>query len=277
MNCNQVNGMLDMLMDGTLDDVQRGALEAHGRECPTCAAVIRATLQMKALFEQMEPEADVPLAAQARWRGAVKAESKQQRQKRMRRWIASVAAAAVVLVGIGAAFTLKNAPKRNDALYVREESAEAPVAENAAEPVLASNGTVTNERFDAAPGAVVEADGMADEVVAIGDATAGMAAAEEEAESPASGQRVPACELALKVEDVETACNRVCDLAQEYEAVADVQSVADGGANVYVEIDAENAADFLNAVAPMDKSEKPIDVPALAGSGRVLRLLVLHS
>ena len=107
MNCNQVNGMLDMLMDGTLDDVQRGALEAHGRECPTCAAAIRATLQMKALFEQMEPEADVPLAAQARWRGAVKAESKQQRQKRMRRWIASVAAAAVVLVGIGAAFTLK--------------------------------------------------------------------------------------------------------------------------------------------------------------------------
>ena len=76
---------------------------------------------------------------------------------------------------------------------------------------------------------------------------------------------------------MEIACNRVCDLAQEYEAVADVQSVADGGANVYVEIDAENAEDFLNAVASMDKSEKPIDVPAQAGSGRVLVLLVLHS
>lgn len=277
MNCNQVNSMLDLLMDGALDEGQRSALEAHGRECPTCAADIRATLQMKALFEQMEPEADVPLEAQARWRGAVKTEAKQQRQKRMRRWIASVAAAAVVLVGIGAAFTLRGAPKQGDALYAREESAAAPMAESAAEPVLASNGTLTNTRSDAAPGAVVEADGMADEVVAIEDTTAGLVAAEEEAEIPAAGQRAPACELALRVEDVETACNRVCDLAQEYEANADVQSVDDGSANVYVEIDAENAGDFLNAVAPMDKSEKSTDVPALSGSGRVLVLLVLHS
>lgn len=277
MDCNQVNGILDLMMDGALDDAQRSALEAHGQECPTCAAEIRSTLQMKALFEQMEPEADVPLQAQARWRGAVRAEAKQQRQKRMRRWIASVAAAAVVLVGIGAVFTLRGTPKRNDALYAQEESAAAPMVEYAAETVLASNGAVANARSDAAPGAVVEADGMADEAVAIEDATAGMVAEEEEAESPASGQRAPACELALRVEDVETACNRVCDLALEYEASADVQSVADGGANVYVEIDAENAGDFLNAVAPMDKSEKSIDVPALSGSGRVLVLLVLHS
>ena len=277
MDCNQVNGILDLLMDGALDDTQRSALEAHGRECPTCAAAIHSTLQMKALFEQMEPEADVPLQAQARWRSAVKAEAKQQRRRRMRRWIASVAAAAVVLVGLGAAFTLRGTPKRNDALYAQEESAAAPMVERAAETVLASNGAVANARSDAAPGAVVEADGMADEAVAIEDATAGMVAAEEEAESPASGQQAPACELALRVEDVETACNRVCDLAQEYEASADVQSVADGGANVYVEIDAENAGDFLNADAPMDKSEKPIDVPALSGSGRVLVLLVLHS
>ena len=76
MDCLQVSEMLDMLMDGALDEGQCQALEAHGRECAQCAAAIRSTLQMKALLDQMEPEADVPLEAQARWRGAVKAEAK---------------------------------------------------------------------------------------------------------------------------------------------------------------------------------------------------------
>jgi len=58
--------------------------------------------------------------------------------------------------------------------------------------------------------------------------------------------------------------------------VADVQAAEDGGASVYVEIDAENAGDFLSAVVPMDNSGSAVEVPALAGSGRVLVLLVLH-
>lgn len=273
MDCNQVNGMLDLLMDGALDDAGRSALEAHGRDCPECAAAIRSTLQMKALFDQMEPEADVPLEAQARWRAAVKAEARQQRQKRMRRWIASVAAAAVVLVGIGAAFTMKGAPKQSAPQYA--DSAVAPAAEREAEPALASGGVVSNDRGDAAPGAVVEADGVADEVVAIEEEALGMTAGEA-AESAVAAQRAPACELALRVADVKTACDRVCDLAQEYEAVADVQAAEDGGASVYVEIDAENAGDFLSAVAPMDNSGSPVEAPAVAGSGRVLVLLVLH-
>lgn len=273
MDCNQVNGMLDLLMDGALDDAGRSALEAHGRDCPECAAAIRSTLQMKALFDQMEPEADVPLEAQARWRAAVKAEARQQRQKRMRRWIASVAAAAVVLVGIGAAFTMKGAPKQGAPLYA--DSAVAPAAEHEAEPALASGGVVSNGRGDAVPGAVVEADGVADEAVAVEEEALGLTAGEA-AESAVAAQRAPACELALQVADVKTACDRVCDLAQEYEAVVDVQAAEDGGASVYVEIDAENAGDFLSAVVPMDNSGSAVEVPALAGSGRVLVLLVLH-
>ena len=92
MDCRQVNDMLDLLMDGALGDEEREAMEAHGRECPQCAAAIRATRQLKALFEQMEPEADVPLEAQAKWRGAVREASKRRKQKRLMRWIASAAA-----------------------------------------------------------------------------------------------------------------------------------------------------------------------------------------
>jgi hypothetical protein len=271
MDCNQVNGMLDLLMDGALDDTQRQAMEAHGRQCPDCAMAIRSTLQMKALFDQMEPEVDVPLQAQAKWRGAVREAAKQQRQRKPRRWLASAAAAVVALVGIGMAFTLKGAPKQSAAPYALEESAASMEAREA-EPVLASNGIASNAMPDEAPGAVVEADGA----VAIEDADMALAADEAYAAgSASSGQRAPACELALKVEDLKVACDRIRDLAQEYEAVADVQSAGDSGANVYVEIAAENAGDFLNAVGAMDISGKGVEAPALTGKGQVLVLLAL--
>ena len=277
MDCLQVGEMLDLLMDGALDEGRRQALEAHGRDCPECAAAIRSTLQMKALLDQMEPEADVPLEAQARWRGAVKAEAKSQKQKRLRRWFASAAAAVVLLVGVGMALRLNGAPKQNAASL----SVERPVGqieERTAESALASGEAVTHVRSNAAPGAVVEADGVADEAVAIVDSEMGMAALEAayEAEEAPSAQRAPACELTLKVDDVAVACDRIRDLAQEYEAAADIQAAGDGKANVFVEIAAHNAGDFLNAVAPIDISEETADMPELTGNGRVLVLLALY-
>ena len=277
MDCSQVRDALDLLMDGALDDAQRQAMEAHGRECPDCAAAIRSTLQMKALFDQMEPEADVPLEAQAAWRGAVRAEAKRQKQRRLTRWIASAAAAVVAVVGVGMAFRLHGAPKQSAAPLYEAKLAAAQDAETAAEPALASGGAVAGLRSNEAPGAVVEADGMADEAVAFEEAAMDMAeeAAYQANEAPV--QRATACELTLRVDDVDIACDRIRDLAQEYEAVAEAQPAGEGRANVYVEIASENAGDFMNAVVPMDTSGKAVDVPALSGGGRVLVLLALHS
>lgn len=277
MDCTQVRDALDLLMDGALDDAQRQAMEAHEQECPACAAAIRATLQMKALFDQMEPEADVPLEAQAAWRGAVRAEAKRQKQRWLTRWIASAAAAAVVVVGVGMVFRLHGAPKQGAKPIYEAKMAAAQDEETAAEPVLASGGAVAGLRSNDAPGAVVEADGMADEAVALEEAAMDMAAEEAYQADEAPVQRPTACELTLQVDDVEVACDRICDLAQEYEAVAQVQPAGEGRANVYVEIAADNAGDFMNAVSPMDASGKAVDVPALSGSGRVLVLLALHS
>ena len=292
MDCTEFNGMLDLLMDGALSDGQRHAMEAHGQGCPEYAAAMRSTLQMKALFDQMEPEVDVPLNVQAAWRGAVREASRRQKQKRMRRWIVSAAAAVVVLAGAGLTLGLRGAPKQSAATpsfeaqsVVEMEDAAAPVKEKAARPVLASGNIVSNSTADAAPaneapGAVVEADGVAGEAVVLeesAEAMEGFMAEEEYAsEDAASSPLAPACELAIQVEDVGVACSRVCDLAQEYEAKADVQTVGDGGANVYVEIAGANAGDFLSAVAAMDGSGKGVDMPELAKGEQVLILLVLH-
>ena len=285
MDCTQVNDMLDLLMDGALSEEAREAMEAHGRECPQCAAAIRATRQLKALFEQMEPEADVPLEAQARWRGAVREASKLQKRKRLMRWIASAAAVVVVLAGVGLTFSLRGAPKQNTALSIEAQSAaQLPAAEAVTGEKAAQQASVNAFARDsaAAPsdeasGAVVEADGVAYEMDAEADAEAGEAFADEAyAANSAAGALGPACELAIQVENVSVACDRISDLAQEYEADADIQTVAGGGANIYVELSADNAPDFLNAVAAMDVSGKGIEAPRLTGSGQLLVLLVVN-
>lgn len=136
MTCGEVNGLLDRLMDDELTDEERRAMEAHGRDCPDCAEAIRATMRMKALFDEMEPEADVPLAAQAKWRGAVREAAKQKKRARMIRWIGSAAAAVVVLAGVGLAMNLRNAPAR-DAQNAAAELVEVSEADSAYEEEIA--------------------------------------------------------------------------------------------------------------------------------------------
>lgn len=142
MTCGEVNGLLDRLMDGELTDEEQRAMEAHGRECPDCAEAIRATMRMKALFDEMEPEADVPLAAQAKWRGAVREAARQKKRARLIRWIGSAAAAVVVLAGVSLAMNLRNAPARDAQSAAPQliEVSEAGEADEAKEGAIDSTG-----------------------------------------------------------------------------------------------------------------------------------------
>lgn len=250
MNCSEVQALLDALMDGELSEAQRQAMASHGQICPECAEAIQTTLRLKALFDEASPEADVPLEVQARWRGAVRQAAKDRGRARLRRW-AAVAAAVVALVGVSVAVGLRGTPKRSAELMLAAE--EIPMR---SEPLALANG--------AAKGAVIETDGLE-------------MAAYEEAPADAAVERAPACEFALKVADIDKACARIRDLAQEYEGVADVQPLGADGANVYVALTSQDAAEFLSAVAPLDESGGEIALPVLSGVGQVLLLLALHS
>lgn len=399
MTCAEIGGLLDRLLDGELSEAERRELEAHGETCPACAAEIRAALQMKALFEEMEPEVDVPLEVQARWRRAVREDAAQRRRKRLTRWIGSAAAALVVLVGVGLALNGGLSPKRDSAAIMpageraaevevvseaQEESQSAALGEepsgvalvetdgageaapavevesageaapaveadsageaspmaggsageaapaveadsaNEAPPVMEIDGAyeaqpmTADSAYEAQPDDMAgeayesaEADGATDAksapmVVAEANESAAMpmATAEpmadamqagssdadcddaaqdddalaedmEAAEEAVAAPLSPACELNLQVSGVETICLIVSELAADFDATVDVQTVEDGSANVYVMIDAAEAPAFMDAVLRLDESEAKPAVPDVAETGTVQILLVL--
>ena len=324
MTCEELNGLLDRLTDGELTEDERRALDAHGAECPECAGQIRATLQMKALFEEMEPEVDVPLAAQASWRSAVREEAQKSKaaqvpqkadRRRLIRWIGSAAAAVVVLVGVGRALNGSLSPRKaNDTVMLAETTGGADAKSVAASEAAPEVGVIETDGESAAYETnAVQEESVAFEAEAAYEADAAgelelyeaedfdaaedmgekavaaepLEVAEEETpmmmameSAPATcgalAQQAPACELSIRVKDVNDACGVIVDLAEEFEGSADVQSVEGGSANVYVALYGRNAADFLKAVAKLDTSEGGVDLPAVSEEGSLLMLLVVE-
>ena len=262
MKCAEAQAMLDRLMDGELSEEERQALSAHGQGCPECAAAIRATMQLEALFEEMEPEVEVPLPAQAKWRQAVRAEAKRRSARTLYRRIGAAAAAVAVLVGAGWALNRDAASPAavpHNAVVVEGEAVLTGAASEAAEVEVAYEAPV--EDYAYAGAVVVEADG---------------AMVFENEEAPmcaAAAQNSPVQEIALEVEDVDAACGLIEDLVQEYEGAVDVQSSGDE-ANLYVELSLDNMDDFISALAPMNLSGEALSAPEIA-EGELTALLIV--
>ncbi len=277
MKCAEIDVLLDQLMDGELNDKQLRVLDEHGRECPDCAARIRATRQMKALFEDMEPEADVPLAAQAAWRGAVRAEARAVQRKKLYRRIGAAAAAVVVLVGAGLSLNGKIAPSTNsksaklDAMEMVEESAEQPRFASANSAVVDTDGSDAGIMEDSAV-PPMEAAFEAEEVsmnAASGEIAEGEAAA-------AVTNSAPMREITLHVKQIDAACSAIEDLVSEYEGTLDTQRMEGGGANLYVELPSDNLSDFVSAIAYLDVSGQLPEVSEDTGAEMSALLLALE-
>ena len=243
MICNDVDRLLDDLMDDVLSEDDRRGLESHCAGCPDCAVKLRATREMLLLFSEMAPEVDVPLQVQADWRRAVKAEADSGRVKRFYKLAGGVAAALVVAAG--ATFALRTAP-------TTEVRTVAPMIAEEAAPVR---------------NAMVQADGAVEEADA------------EESIGTAVALAAPMHEIGMTVEDIDKTCAYMSDLVSEYEGGMDEQRFEEDGkacANLYIDLPAENADEFLNAASHYDVDG---DMGTLtldeAEGGRVSVLLVL--
>ena len=117
------------------------------------------------------------------------------------------------------------------------------------------------EEYAAAGGALIEADGAAMMM-------------------DASRRSSAMHEVEMVVEELDQACEYVNDLVEEYEGTADEQRFeADGVpcANLYIELPAENAGDFIRAAAHYDRSGGDVSRLSFDGDGDVSLLLVLRS
>lgn len=262
MKCSEVNEMLDRLMDDDLSDSLRRELEDHAQNCPQCAEIIKATIEMKALLTDMDEEADVPLEAQVAWRRAVKQEASKRKTGKIYRWIGTCAAAVVLIAGIGFAFNADNitpADKNNNAL------------------VVAANHDETSGI------AMIESDGGNDVAMAkiVPEPTEVYAETEGAAmklsDDMVADSAYATKECILSVDDIESASGYISDLVAEYEGNM-VQEPIDGNTvKLYITIPSENIEAFMSAAAHLDKAGDAFAGVTAASIETTNLLLILNS
>jgi hypothetical protein len=238
-DCTHFEELMNAWMDGQLTGADAAALDQHCAGCPACAEKLRATRTLKSLLSEMAPDADVPIKAQAAWRGVIKAEAASHRRRRIIRRVGAVAAALVLV--LGGVFALKPGANR----------------QMSAAPMLKAERNV----------AVIEADGAqgADSVQM------------EEAFDAAAPVAQPMHEWRMTVADLGRTCDYISDLVSEYEGTLDQQRYeADGAAcaNLYIDLPAENVEDFVKAARHYNTGGDSEAIQA-GDEGRVSLLLVL--
>ena len=100
MNCSEFKNMLDLYIDGELDGQNRSDFLSHAEACGECGAELKAAEQLRDFLSHMDEDVAVPLPAQAAWRGAVRAEARKRRMKRVYAACGAVAAACVLTLGV---------------------------------------------------------------------------------------------------------------------------------------------------------------------------------
>jgi predicted anti-sigma-YlaC factor YlaD len=214
MNCSQFADLLDAYIDGELDASARVRFEKHADQCEECRNQLRAAEQLRDFLSQMDDDIAVPLPAQAAWRSAVRREARSRNIKRIYSVVGAVAAVCVMTIGVT---TMLRSPGQPDA----------PVA---------------GRSLDAQQVAFVQTDGLSE--TAVLDASA-QPLMQRMAVKPDASYH----ECRVVTEDIPAACGYLIDIATEYGALVESEAEVDGEKRVYVHVSAENAQEFLTAVA----------------------------
>lgn len=208
MNCSEFKNMLDLYIDGELDDRTKAAFLAHADACVECSAELNAAEQLRDFLSHMDEDVAVPLPAQAAWRGAVRAEARRRRMKRVYAACGAVAAACVLTLGVS---------------------------------TMLRTGTQTPAADAAIPRSValVETDGISDDAAL--DGTTAML-------STGTSDPVAYINRTIRAEDIQTSYGYLMDIVAEYDGVVEGETAENANMRVVVLVPGENAADFISAV-----------------------------
>ena len=208
MNCSEFKNMLDLYIDGELDDRTRADFLAHADACGECRAELNAAEQLRDFLSHMDEDVAVPLPAQAAWRSAVRAEAGRRRMRRI--YAACGAVAAICVLTLGVSTMLRIRP-------------QAP-SDNMVMPRTVAMG---------------ESDGISDEAAL--DGTASALSASESAP-------IAYINRTISAEDVQTSYGYLMDIVAEYDGTVEGETAEGADLRVVVVVPGENAADFISAV-----------------------------
>ena len=213
MKCEDFKKLIDAYIDGELDHAQAAEMLAHAQECKDCENELNLAEMLRDTIGGMDDDIVPPLAAQAAWRNAIKAETRRIRMKKIYKYCGTVAAALIVLVGC---VTLLD-PFRSD--------------ENVTDTTFTSSDAgytfVAADGNEAAPTAMARTLSLDDEAV-----YAGMTA-----------------NVKLCCAEPAKACDTIAQLAGEFGGLTDTPSGGETSAYVTAYIPAGSIDSFIDALA----------------------------
>lgn len=98
MRCEEFESRLNDYLDGALPEDERAQMLHHAQSCAPCGQLLHQMTDILGALHDMDRDTQMPLACQAAWRKAVRAECKAKRRTPALRAITSVAAALVLLI-----------------------------------------------------------------------------------------------------------------------------------------------------------------------------------
>ena len=101
MKCEDFMSLIDAYVDQELTGAQLREMHEHAQGCEACRREMENADLLKNYLSEMDRQVCVPLLAQAAWRNAVKAEVRGARLRRLYKSFGAVAAALLVMVGVG--------------------------------------------------------------------------------------------------------------------------------------------------------------------------------
>ena len=99
MRCEDFILKIDAYIDGELTNDELEELRAHAESCESCRTEMEKAEFLRDTLSNIDENIAVPLEAQAAWRKAVRAESKQKNVRKWTRGLYVVAAALVLVLG----------------------------------------------------------------------------------------------------------------------------------------------------------------------------------
>lgn len=261
MRCEEFESRLNDYLDGALPEDERAQMLHHAQSCAPCGQLLHQMTDILGALHDMDRDTQMPLACQAAWRKAVRAECKAKRRTPALRAVTSVAAALVLLIS-GTFYSRLNTASPMETPTLN------PVS-SAVDPVPMSYTAINESYRSDMPGGVQQARGQ--RIVSDGPVDDNTATVSPEASPEATSDRLQntaapedtvrsnrpmlaySAQLSVVSEDFEADVLNLSDLVQEFEGYDELSSQSgEEGArrlNMVIRVPAGRLDEFVEAVS----------------------------